>query len=79
MVRFGQFYNGQYVFGFMPLISEFTVNILSNLNPYIHHTYHGDFIKAHVVVNYQWGLFYPSLYGFSISQAYNNKATVLNY
>lgn len=78
MVGFGQFYNGQYIFGFMLLISEFTVNILSALNLSIHHSFHGDFIKAHDVVNYQWGLFYPSLYGFSIWQAYN-KAIVMNY
>ena len=78
MVGFGQFYNGQYIFGFMLLVSEFAVNILSNLNLSIHHSFHGDLITAHDIVNYQWGLFYPALYGFSIWQAYN-KALVMNY
>lgn len=78
MVGFGQLYNGQYTFGFMLLASEFTINTLSNLNPSIHHSFHGDFIKAHDVVNYHWGLFYPSLYGFSNWQAYN-RAIVMNY
>ncbi|WP_044477087.1 hypothetical protein [Oceanobacillus massiliensis] len=78
MAGFGQFYNGQYIFGFILLMGEFTANVLSNLNLTIHHTFHGDYLEAHRVANYQWGLFYPSIYGFSIWQAYN-EAIIFNY
>lgn len=78
MVGFGQFYNGQYVFGFLLFAGEFVTNVLSELNTSIHESFHGDINNAHNVVNYQWGLFYPSLYGFSIWQAYN-KVIVMNY
>ncbi|MFC7063419.1 hypothetical protein [Halobacillus seohaensis] len=78
MAGFGQFYNGQYIFGFVLLITEFSANIASNLNLAIHHSIHGDFLGAHNVVDYQWGLFYPSVYVFSIWQAYN-KAILMNH
>jgi len=78
MVGLGQFYKGQYVFGFVLLASEFVTNNLSELNLAVHDSFHGDFLAAHYILNYQWGLFYPSLYGFSIWQAYN-KAIILNW
>lgn len=78
MAGFGQFYNGQYIFGFVLLIGEYSANVLSQLNLSIHHSFHGHYYEAHQVVNYQWGLFYPSIYGFSIWQAYN-KAIIMNY
>jgi len=78
MCGFGQFYNGQYYFGTLLLILELTFNFLANLNLSIYHSFHGDYQTAHEVVRYQWGLFYPSAYSFSIWQAYN-KAITLNY
>ncbi|WP_246206724.1 hypothetical protein [Virgibacillus ihumii] len=43
----------------------------------IFYSFHGNTQLAHEVVNYQWGLFYPSIYAFSIWQAYN-KAIIMN-
>lgn len=78
MCGFGQFYNGQYIFGMVLLLCEGMVNVLSKLNVSILHSFHGKFQMAHDVVSYQWGIFYPSIYGFSMWQAYN-KAIIINY
>lgn len=64
MCGFGQFYNGQYIFGVTLLLLEIISNILSHLNLAILHTFHGDIKKSHDVIAYDWGLFYPSVYFF---------------
>lgn len=73
---FGQFYNGDYLLGFVLMIWEIAVNFNSNLNLAIMHGFHGDFEKAHKVIDYQWGMFYPSVYGFSLWHAYNKAITI---
>jgi hypothetical protein len=50
----------------------------SNLNLAILYSFSGEFTQAHEVINYQWGLFYPSIYAFAMWQAYNH-AKVFNY
>ncbi|WP_339229092.1 hypothetical protein NSQ77_04500 [Oceanobacillus sp. FSL K6-2867] len=77
MTGFGQFYNGQYIFGALLFIFEIAANGLSSLNMSILHSFHGNTQQAHDVFDHQWGLFYPSSYAFSIWQAYN-KAIVIN-
>lgn len=77
MAGFGQFYNGQYIFGFLLLVCEFIANVQSNLNVSILHSFHLDHQRAHDIVDFQWGLFYPSIYVFSMWQAYN-KAIIIN-
>jgi TM2 domain-containing membrane protein YozV len=78
MCGFGQFYNEQYIFGTVLLLCEGFVNVFSKLNVSIMHSFHGNIQMAHDVINFKWGLFYPSLYVFGIWQAYN-KAIILNY
>lgn len=68
----GQIYNRDYVPAFLLLVLEFLININSNLNLSVLHSFHYDFQLAHEAVNYRWGLFYPSIYGFAIWQAYNH-------
>jgi hypothetical protein len=77
MCGFGQFYNGQYIFGTLLLVCEFATNVLSQLNLSILHSFHLNHQTAHDVVDFQWGLFYPATYLFSIWQAYN-KAIIIN-
>jgi len=74
----GQIYNRDYIPAFLLIGLEFLVSISSNLNLAILYSFNGDFQQAHSVINYQWGLFYPAIYGFSIWQAYN-YAKVNNY
>ncbi|RVT59054.1 DUF5683 domain-containing protein [Niallia taxi] len=75
---FGQFYNGQFLIGIVLVALEVLINSCSNLNMSIYHTFHGELQKAHEVVNYNWGLFYPSLWGYGMWQAYNQALTINN-
>nr|WP_263324252.1 hypothetical protein [Neobacillus sp. Marseille-Q6967] len=72
MPGFGQLYNKDYIIGVILIGFEILVNIYSNLNLALFYSFIGDFTQAHNVINYRWGMFYPSLYGFSIWQAYNS-------
>jgi len=68
---FGQMYNKDYIIGFVLLGFEFLINLYSNLNLALVYSFTGDFAQAHSVIDYRWGMFYPSLYAFSIWQAFN--------
>jgi hypothetical protein len=68
---FGQFYNKDYIIGFVLIGFEFLINLYSNLNLALVYSFTGDFARAHSVIDYSWGMFYPSLYAFAIWQAYN--------
>lgn len=63
MAGFGQYYNGQYIFGTLILLIEFVTNGFAGLNMAIMHSFHGQTQTAHDIFNHQWGLFYPSVYG----------------
>jgi TM2 domain-containing membrane protein YozV len=69
---FGQFYNKDYVIGLILIGFEFLINLNSNLNLALVYSFTGDFAQAHSFLNYRWGMFYPSLYAFSIWQAFNS-------
>ncbi|MEH7094853.1 hypothetical protein [Neobacillus vireti] len=68
---FGQLYNRDYYIGTILLVLEFLINLKSHLNIVLLDTLTGDLLRAHDSVNYNWGLFYPSIYGFSLWQALN--------
>jgi len=68
---FGQLYNKQYFIGIVLIGCEFIVNLFSNVNLALLHSFNGDFSAAHTVIDYKWGLFYPSLYGYAMWQAFN--------
>jgi hypothetical protein len=68
---FGQMYNKDYIIGFVLLGFEFLINLYSNLNLALVYSFTGEFARAHNVIDYRWGMFYPSLYAFSIWQAFN--------
>lgn len=69
---FGQFYNKDYIVGTVLIGLEFIVNLNSNLNISLIDSFIGDINSAHNVIEYRWALFYPSLYGYSIWQAFNS-------
>ncbi|MDN3019168.1 hypothetical protein PH210_23630 [Paenibacillus sp. BSR1-1] len=68
---FGQLYNKDYLVGFALIALEFLVNLNANLNLSLITTFVGDMNSSHHSINYRWGLFYPSIYGYAIWQAYN--------
>lgn len=78
MSGFGQFYNGQYVFGALLFSVELLTNALSGINSSILFSFTGNLEGSQSIFNMEWGLFYPSAYLFSIWQAYN-KAIVINH
>jgi hypothetical protein len=69
---FGQFYNKDYIIGFVLIGFEFLINLYSHLNLALVYSFKGDFALAHSVIDFSWGMFYPSLYAFSIWQAFNS-------
>jgi TM2 domain-containing membrane protein YozV len=73
---FGQIYNGEFVRGVLFMISETLINVLAKLNLSIYYSFHGEFEKAHETIDYQWGLFYPSLFCYSIWHAYNRARSI---
>jgi hypothetical protein len=66
----------QYIFGIVLLLLGGSANTLSHLNLAILETFNGDLKAAHDVINYEWGMFYPSIYVFSFWQAYNKAFTI---
>lgn len=68
---FGQLYNRDYFIAVVLITLEFYTNYGSHLNLSLLYTFHGDLTRAHDMVNYEHGLFYPSIWGFSMWQAYN--------
>jgi TM2 domain-containing membrane protein YozV len=68
----GHLYLGRLPSGFYILIWWTTVLTFSHLLPSIHYTFLGDFEQAVDVLNEQWVLFLPSMYGFASYDAYLN-------
>ena len=66
---FGQFLNGKYFKGTVLLVLEFLINVQANFNQVIFLSFHGEIIDAIKHTDYQWLMFYPCLYFFSIWDA----------
>ncbi|MFZ7942476.1 hypothetical protein [Neobacillus sp. 19] len=73
---FGQLYNREYLIGIALLVLEFLINLKSNLNLVLLDAFDGDLHSSQQLIDYSWGLFYPSLYAFAMWQAYN--AAIVN-
>jgi hypothetical protein len=69
---FGQMINRKYVKGVAFLGLEFLINLQSNFNVVIQLSFKGQIEKAISQTNYQWLMFYPCLYLFSIWDAYRD-------
>lgn len=72
---FSQILLGQYVKGIMFVLLEFIINANSNFNLAIMYSFLGEINKAYSVVNYQWLMFYPCVYMFSLWDAYRSTMT----
>lgn len=73
---FGQLYIGDYVVGTILVILEFTINVKANLNLTILYSFKGQFHYAADTADFQWILFYPCIYAFSIWHAYNEALEI---
>ena len=74
---FGQFYNRDYIVALTLGIWEVLVNLMSGLNWSIYYSFIGDLEKSFTVIDWGWGLYYPSVYAFNIWHAYD-RAKVIN-
>ncbi|HZG56444.1 hypothetical protein [Paenibacillus sp.] len=69
---FGQFLNGKYVKAVVLIGLEFLINLGARLNLAIMSSFQGDIHAAIAHTNYQWLMFYPCVYMFSIWDAYKD-------
>ncbi|ULT58375.1 hypothetical protein L1999_07590 [Neobacillus drentensis] len=67
---FTQLLTGQYIKGVLFVVLEFIMNVNSHFNRAIMHSFLGEIEQAEMLVNYQWLMFYPCIYMFSMWDAY---------
>jgi len=71
---FGQFLNHKYFKGIVLIALEIVINVKANINMAIYLSFLGLTEQAAEVCNYQWLMFYPCVYLFSIWDAYKDGA-----
>lgn len=69
---FGQLLNGKLIKGIIFLFLEILINTQGNFNEVIISSFHGNVEKAISQTNFQWLMFYPCLYFFSIWDAFKD-------
>ncbi len=67
---FTQLLTGQYIKGVLFVVLEFIMNVNSHFNSGIMFSFLGEIQKAEEILDYQWLMFYPCIYMFSIWDAY---------
>lgn len=67
---FSQILSGQVIRGIFFVLAEMIINMYSNFNTIIMYSFLGEFDKAIHSANYQWLMFYPCFYMFSLWDAY---------
>ncbi|HET6872919.1 MAG TPA: hypothetical protein VFH42_08040 [Sporolactobacillaceae bacterium] len=72
MPGFGQLQSGNYLKGFLFIFLEFLINSKSHFNLGIMYSFQGDIARAASVIDYQWLMFYPCVYMFSMWDAFRD-------
>ncbi|MEO2077339.1 MAG: hypothetical protein ABGX20_18560 [Bacillus sp. (in: firmicutes)] len=67
---FSQLIIGQFIKGILFVFLEILVNVMSNFNLAIMYSFLGKIEQAEAVIDYQWLMFYPCLYMFSMWDGY---------
>ncbi|WP_318505024.1 hypothetical protein [Bacillus sp. T3] len=70
MPGFSQLLSGQFLKGIFLVLSEMIINLNSHFNLAIMYSFLWEIEKASQSVNYQWLMFYPCFYMFSLWDAY---------
>lgn len=73
---FGQLYNQDYLVGLTLIFLEFLINVKANLNLVILLSFQGQCLEAIKAANFQWLLFYPCVYCYSLWQAFNRALEI---
>lgn len=69
---FSQLITGHYVKGILFVVLEFMMNVKGRFNQAIMYSFLGEIDQAEAVINYQWLMFYPCVYMFSLWDAYRS-------
>jgi hypothetical protein len=69
---FSQLIIGQYFKGVLFVLLEIVVNVMSRFNRAIMYSFLGEIKKAEAVIDYQWLMFYPCVYMFSMWDGYRS-------
>ena len=69
---FGQLLNGKPIKGILFILLEIIVNVLGRFNEIILLSFLGEIDKAISQTNYQWLMFYPCIYFFSMWDAFKD-------
>lgn len=69
---FAQLLNRKFLKGIVLIFLELLVNVNSHFNMVILHSFQGHIKEAIEAANYQWLMFYPCLYMFSMWDAYKD-------
>jgi hypothetical protein len=69
---FPQLLSGQFLKGALLVLLEFVINVNSNFNRAIMYSFLWDIENAFKVVDFQWLMFYPCVYMFSMWDAYRH-------
>jgi hypothetical protein len=69
---FSQLLTGQYIKGILFVTLEVIINVNSRFNSGIMYSFLGEIEKAEAVINYQWLMFYPCVYMFSMWDGYRS-------
>ncbi|MGJ7919651.1 hypothetical protein [Neobacillus sp. LXY-4] len=72
MPGFSQIISGQILKGLFLVISEMVINIMGNFNEIIMYSFLWEIERAFKTANYQWLMFYPCFYMFSLWDGYRN-------
>ncbi|MCL6572412.1 MAG: hypothetical protein K6T88_12125 [Bacillus sp. (in: Bacteria)] len=67
---FSQLLMGKYIKGILFVVLEILVNVMGRFNQAIMFSFLGEIKKAELVTNYQWLMFYPCVYMFSLWDGY---------
>jgi hypothetical protein len=69
---FSQLIIGQYIKGLLFVTLEIMINVNSHFNMGIMFSFLGKIDEAEAVINYQWLMFYPCVYLFSLWDGYRS-------
>ncbi|WP_078595652.1 hypothetical protein [Evansella clarkii] len=69
---FAQILNGKFIKGASFVLLEIIINVISRFNLAIMYSFQGFIYEAIDVIDFQWLMFYPCLYMFSMWDAYRD-------
>lgn len=72
LTGFGHIYNKKFIKALILLTWTIAIIHFSHINNALIATFNGQFNRANEIVNYQWLLFFPSIYFFAIWDSYND-------